>query len=143
MIFSTTSIGPSGARSRPSSAPSDEAPKRPRQAGSGPNDNCSRGIRGGLQSYLHGQFESPPACSGGSELPVSARSFERFGASVVEVFELEWREVIDRAVRAGGVEPLHPRRGRDLDLIDVAPRALVMGELGLVEPDLGGDCPRP
>ncbi len=68
---------------------------------------------------------------------MSARSFEGFGASVVEVLELEWREVVDRAVRAFGVEPRHPCRGRGLDLSDVAPRALVMDQLGLVQPDLG------
>lgn len=67
---------------------------------------------------------------------VLARSFEGFGESVVELLELDGGGVIDRAVSALGVEPLDPSRGSDLDLIDVPPWALVMDELGLVEPDL-------
>jgi hypothetical protein len=66
---------------------------------------------------------------------VSARSVGGFGASVVEVFEFERCEVVDRAVGAVGVEPLPPRRGGRFDLVDVAPRALVLDRLGLVEPD--------
>ena len=67
---------------------------------------------------------------------VSARSFEGFGVSVVELLGLYGGEVIDRAVGAFGVEPLHPARGGNLDLVDVAPGAFVVDELGLVEPDL-------
>ncbi len=65
-----------------------------------------------------------------------ARSFEGFGESVVELLELDGGEIIDRAVSAFGVEPLDPARGRDLDLVDVAPGPLVVDELGLVEADL-------
>jgi hypothetical protein len=68
---------------------------------------------------------------------VSACSFEGFGASAVELFELERRELVYRPVGAFGVEPLHPSGGGGFDLVDVAPRALVMDELGLVQPDLG------
>lgn len=67
-----------------------------------------------------------------SVLLVSARSFEGFGAGIVEVFKFERREVVDRAVGAVGVEPLHPARGGGLDLVDVAPWAFVMDELGLI-----------
>ena len=68
---------------------------------------------------------------------VLARSFEGFGESVVELLELDGGEVVDRAVGALGVEPLDPAGCRCLDLIDVSPWALVVDELGLVEPDLG------
>ncbi|WP_443677017.1 hypothetical protein [Microbacterium allomyrinae] len=67
---------------------------------------------------------------------VSARSFEGFGESVVELFGLDGCEVVDRAVGALGVEPLHPARGRDLDLFDVAPGAFVVDEFRFVEADL-------
>lgn len=67
---------------------------------------------------------------------MSARSFEGFGVSVVEVLELEGCEVIDRAMRAFGVEPRHPPGGGCFDLADIAPWALVMDQLGLVQPDL-------
>lgn len=67
---------------------------------------------------------------------VSAGSSDRFVASVVELLDLEGCEVIDGAVGALRVEPQHPGRGRRLDLIDVAPGALMVDEFGLVEPDL-------
>ena len=67
---------------------------------------------------------------------VSAGLFDRFVASVVELFDFERREVVDRAVRTLAVEPEHPGRGSRFDVIDVPPRALVVDEFGLVEPDL-------
>lgn len=67
---------------------------------------------------------------------MSAGSRDRFVASVVELLDLEGREVVYGAVGALGVEPEHPRRGRCLDLIDVSPGTLVVDEFGLVEPDL-------
>jgi hypothetical protein len=69
-------------------------------------------------------------------LLVLARSFEGFGESVVELLELDRCEVVDGAVGALGVEPLHPSGGGDLDLVDVAPGAFVVDQLGLVESDL-------
>ncbi len=68
-----------------------------------------------------------------SVLLVLARSFEGFGESVVELLELDGGEVVDRAVGALGVEPLDPAGGGDLDLVDVAPGACGVDELGLVE----------
>ena len=67
---------------------------------------------------------------------VSAGSFNRFVASVVELLDLEGCEVVDGAVGAFGVEPEHPGCGRRLDLIDVTPGTFVVDEFGLVEPDL-------
>lgn len=67
---------------------------------------------------------------------VSAGSLDRFDASVVELVDLEWCEVVDRTVGAFGVEPQHPGRGRRLYLFDVPPGAVVADELGLVGPDL-------
>ena len=67
---------------------------------------------------------------------MSAGSLDRFDASVVELLDLEWGEVVDRAVGAFGVEPQHPGRSRRFDLVDVPPRAVVVDELGLVKPDL-------
>jgi len=67
---------------------------------------------------------------------VSAGSLDRFDASVVELLDLERREVFDSAVDAFGVEPEHPGGGCRLDLIDVAPTSLVGDEFGLAEPDL-------
>ena len=49
-----------------------------------------------------------------------------FGGEVVEVF-----------VRAFGVEPQHPLRGGDLDVVDVAPGALPTDEFILKRPDGG------
>lgn len=89
----------------------------------------------GLSAATNGT-ESPPECPE-SVLLVSARSFEGFGASVVEGFEFKRREVVDRTVRTLGVEPLHPPDGAGFDLVDVAPRALMMDQLRLVQPDLG------
>ena len=51
---------------------------------------------------------------------VSAGSFNRFVASVVELLDLEGCEVVDGAVGAFGVEPEHPGCGRRLNLIDVS-----------------------
>lgn len=67
---------------------------------------------------------------------MSARSFEGFGEGVVELLELDGGEVVDRGVGALDVEPVHPGSGRGLDVIDVATWALVVDELGLVDPDL-------
>ncbi|BDZ53046.1 hypothetical protein GCM10025870_01190 [Agromyces marinus] len=40
-------------------------------------------------------------------------------------------------VRAVSVESLHPPGGAGIDPVDVALRALVIDQLGLVQPDLG------
>ena len=65
-----------------------------------------------------------------------ARSFEGFGQSVVELLELDGREVVDRPVGAFCVEPLDPAGGGHLDLVDVPPGPLVVDQLGFVEADL-------
>ena len=67
---------------------------------------------------------------------VSAGLFDRFVASVVELFDLEGREVVDGAVGAFGVEPQHPGGSGGLDLVDVAPGPFVVDQLGLVQADL-------
>ena len=41
----------------------------------------------------------------------------------------------DRGVQADLVEPPHPVQGGELDLVDVAPRAVEVDALGFVEPD--------
>ena len=46
-------------------------------------------------------------------------------------------EVVEVFVRALGVEPQHPLRGGDLDLVDVAPWALAADEFVLERPDGG------
>jgi hypothetical protein len=46
-------------------------------------------------------------------------------------------EVVEVFVRALGVEPQHPLRGGDLDLVDVAPWALPADEFVLERPDGG------
>ena len=68
---------------------------------------------------------------------VSARLFEGLGQSIFELLQFDRGEVIDRTVDAFGVKPLHPVRGRGLDLIDVSPGPFVMDQLGLIESDLG------
>lgn len=76
---------------------------------------------------------------------VSAGLFDRFVASVVELFDLEGREVVDGAVGAFGVEPQHPGGSGGLDLVDVAPGPFVVDQFGLVQADLrlreGVDAP--
>ena len=66
---------------------------------------------------------------------MSAGLFDRFVASVVELFDLEGREVVDGAVGAFGVEPQHPGGSGGLDLVDVAPGPFVVDQLGLVQAD--------
>lgn len=67
---------------------------------------------------------------------MSAGLFDRFVASVVELFDLEGREVVDGAVGAFGVEPQHPGGSGGLDLVDDAPGPFVVDQLGLVQADL-------
>lgn len=55
---------------------------------------------------------------------------------VVKLFDERWCQVIDRLVRALGVEPVNPFESVDLDVIAVAPRAVGIDQLGLVEVDL-------
>src|SRR5947209_8723653 len=54
--------------------------------------------------------------------------------TVVGVLELGRRDVAEEAVQAGGVEPMDPAEGGQLDLVDVAPGSLPPDQLGLVEP---------
>lgn len=56
--------------------------------------------------------------------------------TVVELLGLDRGEVVDRAVGAFVVEPVHPFQGRDLDVVPAAPRALRVDQLGLVQTDL-------
>jgi hypothetical protein len=44
-------------------------------------------------------------------------------------------EVVEGLVGPLGVEPVDPVQGLDLDLVDVAPRALAVDQLGLERPD--------
>lgn len=62
--------------------------------------------------------------------------FEWLVVSVVDLLDFDRGEVIERAVEAVGVEPGHPFGGGCFDVSDVSPGALVVDELGLVEPDL-------
>jgi hypothetical protein len=54
----------------------------------------------------------------------------RWGVSVlvVELLDGLGGEVVEVLVRAFGVEPHHPFGGRNLDLVDVAPRSLPADE---------------
>jgi hypothetical protein len=47
---------------------------------------------------------------------------------VVELLDGLGGEVVEVLVRAFGVEPHHPFGGRNLDLVDVAPRSLPADE---------------
>lgn len=67
---------------------------------------------------------------------MSAGAFGRFDASVVEWFEFDRGEVVDGAVCAVVVEPQHPGRDFDLDVVDISPGPFVMDEFGL-KSDLG------
>lgn len=67
---------------------------------------------------------------------VSGHCFEWLVVSVVELFEFDWGEVVERAVDAVAVEPGHPLGGRRFDVRDVPPGSVVVDEFGLVEPDL-------
>jgi hypothetical protein len=49
---------------------------------------------------------------------------------------LHWCEVVDTLVEMFGVEPVDPLEGLSLDVLDVIPRSVDSGQLGLVEPDL-------
>ena len=56
---------------------------------------------------------------------------------VVELLGGFGGEVVEVLVRAFGVEPHDPFRGRQLDLVDVAPRALPADEFVLERADGG------
>ena len=55
--------------------------------------------------------------------------------SVPLALELDGWNVADGGVQPGGVPPVDPRQGCQLDVFDRAPRAPVEDELTLVEPD--------
>ena len=55
--------------------------------------------------------------------------------SVVGGFEFGWEDVADGGVEPGGVPPVHPGQGGQLDVVDGAPRPLVADEFALVEAD--------
>lgn len=57
--------------------------------------------------------------------------------TVVERLDLDRGQIVDGAVGAFVVEPVHPVQGRELDVIDAPPRAVRADELGLVQADLG------
>ena len=57
--------------------------------------------------------------------------------TIVERLVLSWRQVAIGAVKAALVPPIDPRRGRQLDLFERAPRSAAADELGLVEADHG------
>ena len=60
---------------------------------------------------------------------------------VVELLDRFGGEVVEVLVRALGVEPNDPFRGRQLDLVDVSPRAVPADEFVLERPDGGlGQC---
>lgn len=63
----------------------------------------------------------------------------RWGTSVIVMEFLDGLggEVVEVLVRALGVEPRHPFRGGDFDLVDVAPRSLPADEFVLERPDGG------
>lgn len=52
----------------------------------------------------------------------------------VAVFVVDWREVVQRGVRAGGVVPVNPLGGFSFDLGATRPRFLSVDQFGLVEP---------
>lgn len=76
---------------------------------------------------------------------MSGHCFEWLVVSVVDVLDFDRGEVVEPAVDAVAVEPGHPFGGDCFDVSEVAPGALVVDELGLVEPDLrlgeGVDAP--
>jgi hypothetical protein len=53
--------------------------------------------------------------------------------TVVDGFVFCWRDVADRAVQPALIPPLHPRQGRQLDLLGGPPRAAWADQLGLVQ----------
>src|SRR5919197_387134 len=65
----------------------------------------------------------------------------RTAMTVVAVFDLGWGEVAEFAVEAFVVEPCDPPAGRDLEVVESAPRSAVAGERGGVAPQLGLEQP--
>ena len=59
----------------------------------------------------------------------------RVGLTVVEVFELRWRDAAEFLEEAAVVEPVDPFEGGEFEVVDAAPGAFVSNEFGLVEPD--------
>ena len=57
--------------------------------------------------------------------------------TVVGVLELDGWDVADGGVQSVFVELPDPGHGGELDVVDVAPRAVEVDALGLVEPDRG------
>ena len=55
--------------------------------------------------------------------------------TVVGVLELDRGDVVDLAVDADLVEPLHPVQGGELKVVDAMPGSVVADALGLVEAD--------
>lgn len=65
------------------------------------------------------------------------REFSGVVVTVVVLLVLDRRGVAECGVQAGGVEPPDPVECGELDVIDVAPGAVEVDALGLVEPDHG------
>lgn len=63
------------------------------------------------------------------------RLLEGVDLTVVLPFDLDRGVVVERGVQACGVEPVDPVRGRELERVDGAERAIGADALGLVEPD--------
>jgi hypothetical protein len=57
--------------------------------------------------------------------------------TVVERLELGGGQVCARGVEPSVVEPVHPLEGRELHVVEVAPRPASTDQLGLEQADLG------
>ena len=57
--------------------------------------------------------------------------------AIIHQFELRRRNVANRFKKPAFVEPINPNEGGVLDLVEIAPGATVMDDLGFVESDDG------
>ena len=55
--------------------------------------------------------------------------------TVVEIFELCWRDVAELAEQAAVVEPVDPFEGGEFEVVEAPPGALVANQFGLVGPE--------
>ncbi len=55
--------------------------------------------------------------------------------TVVEVFELCWRDVAEFTEDAAVVEPVDPFEGGEFEIVETTPGAFVANQFGLVEPE--------